>query len=162
MRLKHLVPALGLAAVCAAGAAVVAVAAHPQVDPATVPTGFLTAHTTVNNIPAETIERALRSGKADLFVEHRRLAANEAIGFHTHPGPAFVAVQRGSVRLEEVDDGRCRRRGYGQGRGFVDGAGRAAHRLVAGASGADLYEVYLLPRRTGPHQNAASGGACAS
>jgi hypothetical protein len=159
MRLKLVVPILGVVAACGAG---VAVAAHPQVDPAQVPTGFLTAHSTVNNIPAASIERALRSGKADVFIEHARLTPNQETGYHTHPGPAFVVVQRGSVRLDEASADGCRRRGYGQGRGFVDGAGRRAHRLVAGASGADLYEVYLLPRRTGPHQNAASPGACAS
>jgi hypothetical protein len=159
MRLKLVVPVLGVVAVCGVG---VAMAAHPQVDPAGVPPGFLTAHSTVNNIPAASIERALRSGKADLFIEHARLTPNQATGYHTHPGPAFVAVRSGSVRLDEVTADGCRRRSYGEGRGFVDGAGRRAHRLVAGASGAELYEVYLLPRRTGPHQTTASPGACAS
>jgi hypothetical protein len=159
MRLKHVFPILGVASACGAAAAV---AAHPQVDPATVPTGFLTAHTTVNNIPVERIERALRSGRADLFIEHARLGRNQATAFHTHPGPAFVVVQKGSVRVEEAAGDRCRRRSYGQGRGFVDGAGRRVHRLVAGASGADLYEVYLLPRRTGPHSAPAQPGACAT
>lgn len=160
MRLKHVVPVLAVVAACGAG---VAVAAHPQVDPAEVPPGFLTAHSAVNNIPAASIQRALRSGKADLFIEHARLTPNQATGFHTHPGPAFVVVQRGSVRLDEATADGCRRRSYGQGRGFVDGAGRRVHRVVAGASGADIYEVYLLPRRTGPHQTAASPpGACAS
>jgi hypothetical protein len=159
MRLKKVLPVAGVLTICAA---TVAVAAHPQVDPATVPTGFLTAHTTVNDLPVRTIERALRSGRADLFIEHAQLDPNEATSFHTHPGPAFVVVQRGSVRLEEAAGGRCRRRSYGQGRGFGDGIGRRAHRVVAGASGAHLYEVYLLPRRTGPHQTATgTPAACA-
>jgi len=91
MRLRLVVPILGVVAACGAG---VAVAAHPQVDPAQVPPGFLTAHSTINNIPAASIERALRSGKADMFIEHARLTPNQATGYHTHPGPAFVVVQR--------------------------------------------------------------------
>jgi hypothetical protein len=153
MRPKHLLAIAGLALACGTG---VAVAAHPQVDPTTVPEGFLAAHTTVNDISAASVARALRSGRADLFIEHVHLDAGEASPFHTHPGPAFVAVQRGSLRVEEDADGSCRRKSYGQGRGFADGARRRVHRVVAGASGVDFYEVYLLPRRTGPHQTGAS------
>jgi hypothetical protein len=148
VRPKHVLAMAGVVAACSAG---VAVAAHPQADPATVPTGFLTAHSTINNIPAAAIARAFRSGKADAFIEHGRLAPNQSVAFHTHPGPSFIAVQTGSLRYEEAAGGRCLRKSYGVGRGFVDGPSRRVHRIVAGASGADYYEVYLLPRRTGPH-----------
>jgi hypothetical protein len=148
VRLKYV---LAVLVICGVGGAGVALAAHPKVDPATVPVGFLTAHSTVNNVPAGAIARALRSGKADLFIEHARLGPNEAVTFHRHPGPSFVAVQAGSLRYDEAAEGRCVRRSYGVGRGFVDGPSRRVHRVVAGASGADYYEVYLLPRRTGPH-----------
>jgi hypothetical protein len=149
VRLRHVLPLVGTAA--AVGVAGAAFASHPQIDPKTVPVGFLTAHASVNNIPAAVVERALRSGKADVFLEHGRLAPNQAAAFHVHPGPSFVTVQTGSLRYEEANDGRCVRKSYGVGRGFVDGPSRRAHRIVAGASGADYYEVYLLPRRTGPH-----------
>jgi hypothetical protein len=146
----------------AVGVAGGALASHPQINPATVPVGFLTAHSTVNNIPADAIQRAFRSGKADVFIEHGRLGPNQAVAFHTHPGPSFLTVQTGSVRYEEADAGRCLRRSFGVGRGFVDGPSRRAHRIVAGASGADYYEVYLLPRRTGPHfANVPAPAACA-
>jgi hypothetical protein len=148
VRLRHVLPIVGVGAACVAGAAS---ASHPQADPATVPVGFLTAHASVNNIPDDTVQRALRSGKADIFIEHGRLAPNQAVAFHTHPGPSFITVQKGSLRYEESDEGRCARKNYGVGRGFVDGPSRRAHRVVAGASGVDYYEVYLLPRRTGPH-----------
>jgi hypothetical protein len=149
VRLRPVVPiAAAAAAACTAGAAL---ASHPQIDPATVPVGFLTAHASVNNIPAASIERAFRSGKADVFIEHARLAPNQAVAFHVHPGPSFIVVQKGSLRYEEAAGGRCVRKNYGVGRGVVDGPSRRAHRVVAGASGVDYYEVYLLPRRTGPH-----------
>jgi hypothetical protein len=131
------------------------------VDPTTVPTGFLNAHSTVNNVPATEVARAMRTGKTDVFIEHKRLGPNEAVEFHTHPGPAIVTVQAGSLRYEEASAGRCTRKSYGRSRGFVDGAGRKVHRVIAGASGADYYEVYLLPRRTGPHSaNAPTPAAC--
>jgi len=159
MRFRHVLPIFGVAAAaCTAGAAL---GSHPRVDPATVPIGFLTAHTSINNIPASSIARALKSGKADAFLEHARLAPNQAVAFHTHPGPSFIIVQTGSVLYEEAAGGRCLRKNYGVGRGFVDGPSRHVHRVVAGASGADLYEVYLLPRRTGPHfTNAPAPSAC--
>ena len=65
MRVGHVLPILAVGAACGAGAAL---AAHPQVDPNTVPVGFLTAHSTVNRIPAPVIARAFRSGKADVFI----------------------------------------------------------------------------------------------
>ena len=149
MRLRHVLPIVGVAAGCMGVGA--ALASHPQLDPATVPVGFMTAHASINNIPASYVARAFRSGKADEFLEHARLAPDQAVAFHTHPGPSFVIVQKGSVFYEEAAHGRCLRKSYGVGRGFVDGPSRHVHRFVAGASGADLYEVYLLPRGTGPH-----------
>jgi hypothetical protein len=159
VHLKHMLVVVAVVAVAAAG---VAVAAHPQADPATVPVGFLTAHSSINNIPAPAVARALRSGKADMFIEHGRLTPNQTVQFHTHPGPSFIVVQRGSLRYEEAADGRCVRKNYGVGRGVVDGPSRRVHRLIAGASGVDYYEVYLLPRRTGPHfRNAPAPPECA-
>jgi hypothetical protein len=156
MRVRHVLPILAVGVACGAGAAL---AAHPQVDPNTVPVGFLTAHSTVNKIPASVIARALRSGKADVFIEHARLAPNQAVDFHVHPGPSFITVQAGSLRYEEATGGRCLRKSFGVGRGFVDGPSRHAHRVVAGASGVDYYEVYLLPRRTGPQLTKVSAPA---
>ena len=117
MRVGHVLPILAVGVACGAG---VALASHPQVDPNTVPVGFLTAHSTVNRIPAPVIARAFRSGKADVFIEHARLAPTEAVDFHVHPGPSFITVQGGSLRYEEAAGGRCLRKSFGQGRGFVD------------------------------------------
>ena len=152
MRLKQVLPIVAVATVCGAGGAL---AAHPQVDPATVPTGFLAAHSTVNNIPVAVIERAVRQRRTDVFIQHARLEANQATEFHTHPGPVFVTVVAGSLTYEDAARGRCRRKTFVAGRGFVDRGIGHVHRAVAGASGADFYAVYLLPRRTGPHMTPA-------
>jgi hypothetical protein len=151
MRTRHVAPVVGLAVVCGASAAL---ASHPQIDPATVPTGFLTAHSSINNVPAGAIATALRSGKTDVFIEHGRLDPNGSTGFQTNPGPVFVVIQRGSLAYEDAVRGRCRRKALVTNRGVVD-PGRHVHQFVAGTSGADYYAVYLLPRRTGPHFAAA-------
>lgn len=158
MRVKRVLPVL-VATVVAAGGAV-ALAAHPQVDPATVPTGFLTAHTRVNNVPTAVFERALRSRRTDIFLEHARMGPNEAGPFHTHPGPAFVTVVGGALTTEDEFRRRCVRRTYVRGTGFVDRGRGHVHRLRAGPEGADFYIASLLPRGTGPNQTPAAPAAC--
>ena len=147
MSLRSVALVVGVVAVCGTG---VAVAAHQQVDPATVPTGFLTAHSAVNNVPASVIADALESGRTDVFIEHGRLAARETRGFRTSPGPVFVIVQKGSLSYRDAARGQCRSKGLVPNQGVTVPTGRA-HQLVAGGAGADFYAVYLLPRRTGPH-----------
>ena len=150
--MRRLVLVAAVAIACCAG---VAIAAHPQVDPATVPTGFLTAHSTVNNVPAESIERALRSGRTDIFLEHKRLAAGESTGFQTTPGPVFFVVQKGSASFRDSAGGQCRSKLLNANQG-ITARTRRVHELRAGSQGADVYAIYLLPRRTGPHRTAAS------
>jgi hypothetical protein len=132
-----------VAAVCSAG---VAFAAHvSQVDPATVPTGFLAAHNKVENIRISSLARAVERGDADVFIQHARLGANEATGWHTHPGGVFVEVVGGSLTYEDVTRGKCTRVTYQAGEGFFDPGFGHVHRAIAGPSGADFYPVYVLP-----------------
>jgi hypothetical protein len=147
MRLRLVLVVLALMVVGGAG---VALAAHPTADPATVPRGFLAAHVKVNNIPLATLERALRSKKADLFIEHGHLDPNQATAFSTHPGPTFYVVVSGAVINENVSGGECRRKTYAKGLGFVERNGGRGHRLTGGAAGADYYAVSMHPRNTGP------------
>jgi hypothetical protein len=155
MQVGRVALAAGVAVVCAGG---IAVAAHQQVDPATVPTGFLTAHSAINNVPASAIADALESGRTDVFIEHGRLGAGEATGFRRSPGPIFVVVQKGSLSFRDSAGGQCRSKAYVQNQG-VTVRTRRVHELRAGGAGADFYAVYLLPRRTGPHSAAAPAPA---
>jgi hypothetical protein len=148
---RRVVLLVAVVTACFAGGAI---AAHNQVDPATVPTGFLTAHSTVNNVPAASIERALRSGRTDVFIEHRRLNAGESTGFQTTPGPTFYVVQKGTATFSESVGGECRTKSLTVNQG-ITARTRRVHELQAGSQGADYYAVYLLPRRTGPHRTAA-------
>jgi hypothetical protein len=148
MRRARLIAIAGVATVCCAG---VALAAHvPQVDPATVPTGFLAAHNKVEGIRISALAQAVQHGKADVFIQHARLGPNEATAWHTHPGPVFVEVVAGSLTYEDASHGKCRRLTYTAGEGFFDRGGGHVHRAIAGPEiragvGADFYPVFVLP-----------------
>jgi hypothetical protein len=122
-----------------------------QLDPATVPTGFLAAHNRIDDVPISPIARAAASGGAELFVQHVRLDPNVSTSWHTHPGPAIVEVVRGSLSYEDAAANTCRRVRYEAGTGFVDRGFGHVHRAVAGAAGADFYVVYVLPPGSETH-----------
>jgi quercetin dioxygenase-like cupin family protein len=149
MKRTRMLAIAGVATVCGAGAAF---ADHvTQVDPATVPTGFLAAHNKVEGIRVSSVARAVDNGEADVFVQHARLAANEATPWHTHPGGVFVEVVKGSLTYEDEHHGECRRLTYVAGEGFFDRGFGHVHRAVAGTDGVDFYPVYVLPRDSATH-----------
>lgn len=145
MRVRHVLPVVGVLAVCGAGAAL---ASHPTLDPATVPTGFFVAHVRVSKIPVSDIVRTLKRNRGDIFIEHVHLGPNEASTFHTHPAPVISTVKKGAVVLEQLIRGRCVRKRFPADFGFATPP-RRPHRVVAGPDGADYYEVYLAKFRTG-------------
>jgi hypothetical protein len=149
MRFSRTLAVAGMATACGGG---MALAGHvSQVDPATVPTGFLAAHNQVENIRISSLARAVERGKADVFIQHARLGANEATGWHTHPGGVFVEVVGGSLTYEDASRGKCRRVTYQAGEGFFDPGFGHVHRAIAGPSGADFYPVYVLPPGSETH-----------
>jgi hypothetical protein len=96
MRLKSprlvLVAVIGLAVLSVSGA----VASHqPVVDPNLVPPGLLAAHNEATGLSVAPLTRAIDNHEADLIVQHFQVPAGAALGWHTHPGPAIVAVVRG-------------------------------------------------------------------
>ena len=149
MRTWALAVVVAAVALAAAGAAI---ANHvTQVDPATVPTGFLAAHNAIDEIPVSAFVRAVTPDGADVFIQHVRLGANMPTGWHTHPGPALVEVVKGSVTYEDAMANTCRRRTYNPGEGFVDRGFGHIHRVIAGPDGVDFYVVYILPPGTETH-----------
>src|SRR5215216_1251734 len=118
MRLRWFLAAAAAAMVLGVGGAV---ANHvPEVDPATVPLGFLATHKDVSSFEIAPIARAVKHHRADVFVWHLRLAPNSALGWHTHPGPAIVTVVRGTLGYQTEEDGECVTHWYGAGTGFMD------------------------------------------
>lgn len=123
----------------------VAIADHvSEVDPATVPVGFLVTHNAVSDVPISSFARAVRGHQADVFVQHARLAPGQATIWHTHPGPVLVTIVRGSFIYEDAHR-MCRQREYGEKTGFVDPGFGHVHRGIGGETGADFYAVYVLP-----------------
>jgi hypothetical protein len=153
-----------LAAIALFGFAGGALANHvTQIDPATVPTGFLAAHNGVRDVPVSALARAVTPDGADVFIQHVRLGANVTTGWHTHPGPAIVTVVKGSITYEEAEANRCVDTTYAAGAGFVDRGFGHVHRAIAGADGVDFYVVYLLPAGSETHLVPASAPAeCSS
>lgn len=144
------IPALAAIAVLEFAAA--AIANHvTQLDPATVPTGFLAAHNAIRDVSVSALARAVTPDGADAFIQHVRLGPNAQTGWHTHPGPAIVTVVRGSVTYEDADANRCVDATYTAGNGFVDRGFGHVHRAIAGADGVDFYVVYLLPPGSATH-----------
>jgi quercetin dioxygenase-like cupin family protein len=130
----------------------VAVASHvTPVDPATVPTGFLVAHNSIGDVPVSALVRAVTPDGADVFIQHVRLGANGATGWHTHPGPAIVTVVQGAVTYQDAAANSCQDATYTAGQGFVDRGFGHVHRAIAGADGVDFYVVYILPPGSPTH-----------
>ena len=143
--------ATGVAAVALAAAGA-AIANHvTQVDAAAVPTGFLVAHNSIDDIPLSALARAVTPDGADVFIQHVRLGSNVPTGWHTHPGPALVEVVKGSVTYEDAEANKCNDVTYLAGEGFVDRGFGHVHRAIAGADGVDFYVVYLLPGSSVTH-----------
>jgi quercetin dioxygenase-like cupin family protein len=146
-----------LAAIAVLALAGGALATHvAQVDPATVPTGFLAAHNAVRDVPVSALARAVTPNGTDAFIQHVRLDPNVPTGWHTHPGPAIVSVVKGSITYEEAEANRCVDATYTAGEGFVDRGFGHVHRAIAGADGVDFYVVYLLPPGSATHVIPAS------
>ena len=110
------------------------------------------------------LARAVTPDGTDLLVQHVRLGANTPTGWHTHPGPALVAVVKGSLVYEDAAAAnRCRRIAYGPGEGFLDRGFGHVHRAIAGPEGVDFYVTYLLPRGSETHVVSTSAPAeCAA
>ena len=147
MSIKRLLIAGAIGAVCVASAGI-ALATHvPQVDPTTVPPGFLVTHSEVRDIPHRAMIRIAKKERIQSYVQHIQLAPNVALPWHTHPGPVVVSVVTGTLIFEEAHDGRCRQREYDAGTGFIDRGFGHVHRAIGGPEGADFYATFLLPRR---------------
>ena len=137
-----------LAVVAALTGGGAALASHvTEADPATVPTGFLAAHNAIEDVPVGPFRRAVKRNGGDFFVQHVRLGANASTGWHTHPGPAFVTVVKGSLVYEDA----CGPVPYTAGHGFVDRGFGHVHRAIAGKDGVDFYVVYVLPPGSETH-----------
>lgn len=126
-----------------AGASHVAV-----VNPAAVPPGLLAAHVDVADFQIWPFARVVRNQRADVFVQHFQVAPNSALPWHTHPGPAIVAVVRGALGYQQEVNGECVTTWYTAGTGFIDPGFGHVHRGLGGPEGFDAYTTFLVPSGT--------------
>jgi quercetin dioxygenase-like cupin family protein len=158
---KHLIIIVLAMSVAGGG---VALASHvSEIDPATVPPGFLAAHNRVADVPVGPFARAMAADGAEVTVQHIRLVANQPIPWHTHPGPVFVLVERGAFTYEYAQGSKCVSTTYTAGQGFVDQGFGHVHQANAGPDGAEIYAVYVFPPDSPIHLIPASPAeACTS
>jgi hypothetical protein len=151
LRVRALVVPLVVITVLAAAAT--AYANLPQVDPSTVPTGFLVANSQVStslNIKVDGGPAHVLPDGAEVFMRHVVFAAGASTHWHTHLGPVVVTVVSGSVTLYDGDDKTCTGVTFVAGQGFIDqGFGHIHLARNEGTGPADFYATYILPPDAG-------------
>lgn len=132
----------------------------PQIDPLTVPVGLLASHNDVSSFQISPIAETVKDHRADVFVQHIRVAPDGALPWHFHPGPAIVTVVRGSLGFQREVHGECVTTWYAAGTGLMVPTGQV-ERALGGADGFDVYVTFVTPTGT-PNQTilAATPHAC--
>jgi hypothetical protein len=116
----------------------------PEIDPATVPVGFLATHNDVSGFDLAPFAQAVKHHRADVFVWHNRVEPDTTFPWHTHPGPAIVTVVRGSLGFQQEIQGECVTDWYTAGTGFLD-PGSDVDRVIARQDGFDAYITFVVP-----------------
>jgi len=101
-------------------------------------------------------------GDTRVAVQTIDFAAGGQSGWHSHPGPVFITVVKGTMTFYDSHDPTCTPIVRTAGQGFLDGGGEDAHiaRNETGEPAQNLV-VYLAPT-TGPLRiDAPNPGTCA-
>ncbi len=61
----------------------------------------------VHTVPASWDELISTKGPSDLYVQQNTWQPGGTTGWHTHPGPSFVIVTKGSVTVYDGNDPSC-------------------------------------------------------
>jgi hypothetical protein len=125
----------------------------PQVDPATVPTGFLVANSRVSTPLKVKVDghaaHRLRHG-TEVFIRHAVNPPGSSSGWHTHPGPVLVTVVSGAMTLYDGNDKTCTGVTYTARHGFIDpGFGHVHLARNEGSEPAHVYATFILPPDVG-------------
>jgi quercetin dioxygenase-like cupin family protein len=81
------------------------------------------------------------TGASDLHVLSNKIAPGGSFGWHSHPGPSFVIIKKGTATVYLGADRHCRPHRFRVGSGFVD-KGRAVH-IVRNEGRVDLVTVVV-------------------
>lgn len=83
----------------------------------------LSSGVTVEPVGVGTIEEDFKITQGDelgVVIARFTIAPGGTTGWHTHPGKAVVAIHSGELTLYRAVNGKCQRRTYGPGDGFVE------------------------------------------
>jgi quercetin dioxygenase-like cupin family protein len=84
-----------------------------------------------------------------------------SFGWHSHPGPVFVAVTKGAFTLHQVENQRCRRRVFGPGDAFVEDGERVHLGVNEGSEPVRIFATFLAREGTTRFsQDESPPGAC--
>jgi mannose-6-phosphate isomerase-like protein (cupin superfamily) len=83
-------------------------------------------------------------------------------GWHSHPGPAFIVVIRGTLTVYDGNDPTCTPHRYGPGTGFLDpGFGHVHIARNQGSTPVTVVQTYLnVPPGGSPRIDAPAPGNC--
>jgi quercetin dioxygenase-like cupin family protein len=81
------------------------------------------------------------TGASDVHILSNRIAPGGSFGWHSHPGPSFVTIKKGTATVYFGADPTCRAHRYRAGKGFVD-KGLQVH-LVRNEGKVDLVTVVV-------------------
>jgi hypothetical protein len=80
----------------------------------------------------------------EIFVRQHDYQVGSTTGWHSHPGPVFITVTRGTLTFYEYDDPTCTPHVVSEGQGYVDSGHGHVGRNESGAPAQD-FSVILVP-----------------
>jgi quercetin dioxygenase-like cupin family protein len=124
-----------------------------EIDPATVPQGFLALGNRATDAFKVKVgsgpERVYKDG-AEVTAQHLTIPPGASSGWHSHGGAVFVQIVGGTLTLYQADDPTCAPTQVSAGKGFVEGPGIIHDVRNEGSTYVELYATYLLaPGTTG-------------
>ena len=141
-----------IASIAACAIAGGAYAAAGEIDPASVPDGFLAlgnrTHDSFKMKVGHGREHVFRNG-AEISEQHVTIPPGASSGWHSHSGIVLVQVVSGTLTLYEGDDPTCSPTTVDAGTGFVEaGFGNVHDVRNEGSTNVELYATYILPPGT--------------
>jgi len=88
------------------------------------------------------------SSACDTVVQQVTINPGGQTGWHTHPGPTFVAIAQGEGTLYHSDQAGCPGHKFGTSSGFFQPSGDIHLLRNEGSTPLVLYAFYVLPPRT--------------